>query len=68
MEKHTGSGLLCWSRRSNRFPYKKQYRFPEIAEVHLLEDAVHMGMIEEPEKTLEIVAKFANLSVKTGQT
>jgi pimeloyl-ACP methyl ester carboxylesterase len=31
---------------------------------HILEDPGHMGMFEEPEKTLEIVRDFVNLRVK----
>ncbi len=60
--------LFILGKQDKAIPYKKsleQCGFPEIAEVHLLEDAGHMGMIECPKKTLEIVLEFANLKVQT---
>lgn len=56
--------LFILGKEDKAIPYDKsvdQCRFPEISEVHILENVGHMGMLEVPEKTLEIVKEFANL-------
>lgn len=56
--------LFILGKEDKAIPYMKslaQCGYPAIADVHILENAGHMGMIEEPEKTLGIVAEFANL-------
>lgn len=59
--------LFILGKRDKVISYEKsleQCALPEVSEVHILENAGHMGMLEEPEKTLEVVAEFANLRVK----
>jgi len=55
--------LFILGKQDKAIPYIKsleQCGFPEIAEVHLLENAGHMGMLESPEETIRIVKEFAN--------
>ncbi len=57
--------VFILGKQDKAIPYVKsleQCSYPEISEVHILDDAGHMGMLEEPKKTLEIVREFANLN------
>jgi len=56
--------LFLLGRQDKVLPYGKsveQCQYPAISEVHLLEGTGHMGMFEEPKKTLHIVEEFLNL-------
>ena len=56
--------LFILGKEDKAIPYGKsleQCQYPAISSVHILENVGHMGMLEEPEKTLEIVEEFANL-------
>ncbi|HXH18482.1 MAG TPA: alpha/beta hydrolase [Chitinophagales bacterium] len=58
--------LFILGKQDNAIPYTKsleQCSFPEISEVHILDDAGHMGMLEAPKKTLEMVREFVNLNL-----
>lgn len=60
--------LFILGKSDKLIPYEKsleQCAFPKVADVHILENTGHMGMFEEPQKTLEIIAQFANLKIKT---
>lgn len=56
--------LFILGKEDKAIPYGKsleQCQYPTISSAHILEHVGHMGMLEEPEKTLEIVEEFANL-------
>ncbi len=56
--------LFLLGKEDKAIPYAKsveQCQYPVISSVHILNGVGHMGMLEEPEKTLEIVEEFANL-------
>lgn len=62
--------LFILGKQDKAIPYTKsleQCSYPKVSSVHILENAGHMGMIEDPEKTLEIVAEFANLKVTASR-
>lgn len=41
----------------------KQTHLPDIAEICLLDDTGHMGMLEKPDETLKVIQEFVNLNV-----
>lgn len=56
--------LFLLGKEDKAIPYGKsleQCQYPAISSVRILEHVGHMGMLEEPEKTVEIVEEFANL-------
>lgn len=56
--------LFILGKEDKAIPYGKsleQCQYPAMSSVHILENVGHMGMLEEPEKTLQIVEEFANL-------
>ncbi|MDZ4844137.1 MAG: alpha/beta hydrolase [Chitinophagales bacterium] len=58
--------LFILGKEDKAIPYGKsleQCQYPAISSVHFLENVGHMGMLEEPEKTLGIVQEFINLNV-----
>ncbi len=61
-----GPVLFVIGKHDKAIPYGKsleQCQFPDVSQVHILQDSGHEGMMEEPEKSLNIMREFINLRV-----
>lgn len=62
--------LFILGKEDKAIPYAKsveQCQYPAVSSVHILNGVGHMGMLEDPEKTLAMVEDFINLKVSSGQ-
>lgn len=68
LQKFAGPVLFIIGEKDPAVPYEqslKQCHEPMVADIHILENAGHMGMLEETEKSGDILESFLNFVIHT---